>query len=509
MNRGFGWTLLIYATIASGCASSQQSASTQPGDPLTYKLDSILHRQDKSGATFTARIIDLSNGRELYAHEIDTPYTPASNLKLFTTSTALDRFGPDKVFKTYLAKDGDNLWVIGEGDPSLGDQKLADRDKKTITAMFDDWLDALRKKKIDHISGKLYFFQNSFERLRIHPTWSRGYLTDWYAAPVSGLTFNDNCVDITLYPTEKGEPARYEIVPPVKNIEITNKTVTASTQPAEITRAEDRNWYRLTGGVTKKDALESKAVVDPGAFFADAFRTHLESHGFKIDGPTVEATDPLGGHFVPPADKIIATHETKLTDILWRINKHSQNLFAECLSKLNGQDFRAQHGDDVAGSWEDGASAARAFLKSRNIDDGKITLLDGCGLSRQDRVTSHAITDILASWYLHPNGRIFRSTLPIGGVDGTISKRMKDIAGKVQAKTGYIGGVRALSGYIDTKSGKTLAFSIIFNHIPEHPGAIKPFEDIQDDACRFLYNWSGYEAPSPTTMPGKVMTAQR
>src|ERR1044072_5552570 len=107
--------------IFSGCASSVKTS----GGELAVRLDEVLHRMDGKGAVVGARVLDLSSGNELYASSADRPMIPASNLKVTVSSAALDRFGPEYRFKTYLAVDGDDLWLIGTGDPAVGDPKIA------------------------------------------------------------------------------------------------------------------------------------------------------------------------------------------------------------------------------------------------------------------------------------------------------------------------------------------------------------------------------------------------
>ena len=99
-----------------------------------------------------------------------------------------------------------------------------------------------------------------------------------------------------------------------------------------------------------------------------------------------------------------------------------------------------------------------------------------------------------------PYADAWKNSLAVAGKDGTIGKRMDDVAGHVFAKTGYIGGVRALSGYILTRQNKWLCFSIIYNHIP---GSVSPFEGLQDNACRILVDWPNVDRAKlqPTTRP--------
>ena len=151
----------------------------------------------------TARVVELPSGRELYARDVDVPYTPASNMKVPVSAAGLDMFGGDHVFMTYLAIDGDDLWVIGTGDPGIGDPRLARARGELPTAVFDAWADALVDRGVTHIPGNLYYFEGLLDDELTHPTWGDDVL-HWYGAPVTGLNFNDNCVDFTIHPQGGG-----------------------------------------------------------------------------------------------------------------------------------------------------------------------------------------------------------------------------------------------------------------------------------------------------------------
>jgi len=479
-----------YSSAATAPASLATRADARATDNIiAARLHEVLHRLDGSGAVVSARVID-SDGRTLYADRDNDPVIPASNLKLSVTAAALDRFGPDHEFKTYLAIDGDDLWLIGTGDPGTGDPALAKARGEKPTTMLDQWAAALKARGISRVAGNLYYYDGAFEDRQIHPSWSRDYLTDWYAAPVSGLNFNDNCIDVTASP--KASAVEVEVVPPTQSVQVINRmTLTGGGDKTEavIERKPDENRFTISGPATRPTTLESKAVLDPGAFFADALRTNLRSHGIEIAGQIRRADRPLGGSGGPRADQLVAVHKTSLRDILKRINKNSQNLFAEALCKYQGQAFEREGGrTNARGSWENGEAAVKAFLQRIGVDPARYTIADGSGLSRLNRVTTRGQTELLLFMSRHPHADVFRQSLAITGVDGTIAKRNKAIAGRVFAKTGYIGGVRALSGYIHTRDNRWLTFSIIYNRIP---GDVKPYEALQDEACRLLHDWPG------------------
>jgi D-alanyl-D-alanine carboxypeptidase/D-alanyl-D-alanine-endopeptidase (penicillin-binding protein 4) len=511
---GLFYIMILSACVTLSACSSQRATppaqssvtSQQDNQQLAEALDQALGRGQISPAHYTARVIDPETGRELYAVDSDTPYMPASNGKIAVGAATLDFFGSNHTFKTYLAMDGDDLWLIGTGDPGTGDNSIAKRYGGTTMTVLDDFAFALRQRGITHIKGNFYFYDRADEAQTINPTWSRGYLTAWYAAPISGLNFNNNCIDVTVNPTSDGQPVEFSVVPPTTDtgITIANHCITGKGQAPSLDRELDSNQFTISGKASKKTALKSEAIQHPGPFFADALRTRLQAAGITIDGQTQRAPEPLGGSLTPPPEKIVAVHESKLTDCLHRINKDSQNNFAEGFDKILGRAYAQKLGRDEPGSWRNGEEAVKAFLEKNGIDTTGIRLVDGSGLSRQDRVTSRMITDVLKVMWKHPEKETYFNSLTIAGIDGTIGGRMSDLKGRVHAKTGFIGGVRSLSGYVRNDDGHWLIFSIIYNGIR---GSVKPYENRQDNACRILASWPKPARLEPVS--SKLASARR
>lgn len=463
---------------------------------LQKRLDAVLERLASTGAVIHARVIELPGGRELYAKRPDAPCIPASNFKLLTSAAGLDMFGPRYTFKTWLAVDDRDLWVIGSGDPGTGDPRLAKARGETPTTMFERWAEALRSRGLVRIEGDLVFDDSALEKLQVHPTWPKGWLLHWYAAPVSGLNFNDGCVDISVAPGEDDKPVRYTVMPPIADISVTNECLSGGKGVPSIVKLTGGNKYRIRGACSRPAELMSKPVEDPGAFFADALRTHLAAKGITIAGTIRRAERPLGGRIPPPQEKIVATHETPITDVLSRVNKNSQNLFAECLCKLTGQAFEAKQGRQVPGSWESGGRALHAFLQKSGIDDRGLEPVDGSGLSPANRTTTRMLTELLRVMFSRPDAEVYRASLTIAGVDGSLKDRMDGLKGRVYGKTGYIGGVSSTSGYLRTDAGRWLAFSFIYNAIPQRADSdadTADFTKLQDEACRVLAGWTGAE----------------
>jgi D-alanyl-D-alanine carboxypeptidase/D-alanyl-D-alanine-endopeptidase (penicillin-binding protein 4) len=486
--------LLGLLLLGMGCRSTIApttapiSADLYTPAALAARLDPILLAP---GATVAARIIELPSRRELYARQADRPMAPASNLKLVTTATALDLLGADRSFPTRLALSGDDLYLIGDGDPGLGDSVVSGWAKEKPFDHFKPFVQALAQRGVTQIKGNLYYDDRALDEQWILPSWSKSFREFWYGAPVSGLNFNDNCIDVTVHPTTQGQPVTFDVLPPTSRITIINRCLTGTKQAPSIMRGKDPQEYTLSGTCARKAELASKPVEDPGYFTADALRTYLASHGITIDGKILR----MPQRWTQSGDVIASTSSAPVASLIKRCNKSSQNFFAEALAKQSGEEYRRRHPDFTGTSWQAGKAAAAAFLEAHRIDANALQAFDGSGLSRDDRVTARMLTEMLAAMNVHPQAKAFRDSLPIAGVDGTIRKRLIEVKGKVQAKTGSIGRVRALSGYATTDDGRTLAFSLLCNDIEgDEDVAVKRM----DDAIRALLRITGVPpVPAP------------
>ncbi|MBN1489878.1 MAG: D-alanyl-D-alanine carboxypeptidase/D-alanyl-D-alanine-endopeptidase [Phycisphaerae bacterium] len=436
------------------------------------------------------RIVELQSQAVVYTHRADEACKPASNMKLLTTAAALDLLPASYKFRTTLAMRGDDLIVLGSGDPSLGDPRLAQDAGEPITAIFHDWAAKLEALGIVGVPGDLVIDDTVFEAERYHPNWPKSGWYNWYSAPVGGLNLNDNCIDVTVAPGAKpGEPAVIRVVPPNTFTEIVNECKTGDKQTATIRRVGNEPKYIVSGLSKTAGELKSVAVHDPGMLFASSCRTSLAAKGIKIHGTIrrERVRDDRGN--LPPGCRVIAVYERPMTDLLGRINKNSQNLFAECLLKTIGFQLSATETGVGDGSYTAGQKYVRRFLEKIQAPDlSKVVIDDGSGLSHGNRVTAHMLNHVICHMARHARATDYLGSLSVAGEDGTLKTRMKDLKGQVRAKTGYISGVYALSGFARSKDGKTYAFTMLFNDV--RPGSVNA-RKVQDDICRVLVNGAG------------------
>ncbi len=445
-------------------------------------------------------------GREpvlVYEHLADEKLKPASNMKLVTTSVALRVLPEDFTYRTLLAQRGRDLVVIGAGDPSLGDPRLAKKAGESVTALFHTWADLLLEKGVTTIEGDLVFDDYLFEQEHIHPAWKGMFnLQAWYAAPVGGLNFNDNCIDVVIQPApELGKPAVVELIPDTPWVQLNNLARTAARgEPVVHRSGSGPVTLSVSGTVSKPNSRDdplSIAIIDPGAFFASTLRTVLASKGIRVVGDNHrERVRSVEGE-LPAGVQVLATHDVKLEDVLWRVNKSSQNMFAESIFKTLG----AYDGRRIVrtGGYETGRAAVSRELDKLGIAPDQYVLDDGSGLSHNNRVTANMIVTILKAMDHHPRRKTWWTNLAAPGEEvGTLRRRMLDLEGKVFAKTGTIGGVSSLSGYVIGAGDRFYAFSVLCNDTQKIKGGSSAATRLQDTICRTLATWD----PSATSTGG-------
>lgn len=291
----------------------------------------------------------------------------------------------------------------------------------------------------------------------------------------SALSLDDNELPIRILPTEPGRPPRLEMLPYYR---VDNRAVTvASGETAlEFDRLPGSREVRLTGRIAAgaEPGLLRLGIDDPAHYAAWRFKALLEARGVRVAGdiavrhrPPGPADDPAVRKGAPPprppaAEPLARLIPPPLADDAAIINKISQNLHAELLLRRLGR---------IAGtgSLADGGAVVRDMLARAGVPRSGYDFSDGSGMSTYNRTAPRATVAFLRWVAAQPWGAQWRSTLPVGGVDGTLSRRFKgtSLEGRIFAKTGTLNASNALSGYMIGRSGRTLLFSALANDVPE------------------------------------------
>jgi PBP4 family serine-type D-alanyl-D-alanine carboxypeptidase len=475
-------TALASLTLLLGSAPA-----APPNKPVAKsaldKLDDILTDSRQKGVQIGVSVVDLSSGKVIYAKNPDQPLIPASNMKLVVMAAAIEQLGENYQFETILGIRGKDLVIIGGGDPTLGDERLSQKRGEKITAVMLRWADQFKKAGVKQIPGNIVVDDSMFDRKFIHPNWPADQFESWYEAPIGALNFNSNCIDVSVRPTTAKKAASVDSIPANSFVSVKNKTITGGKHTASIRRAKDHDTIVISGTVARADRLGPVTVRDPGLFTGSTFKTILASRGIAVGGSVVRERVRNADGSLPASFHKVVTHRSPLSAALARAGKDSLGMMAEALIKMLGC---KQCG---VGTWEAGRTGVEAFLAKAKVSTGQFKIDDGSGLSRQNRLSARAMTDVLRYMYARPGGgfKALRESLALAGIDGTLDNRMRGSVakGRVFAKTGYINGVRTLSGYIRTASDRWLAFAFFYNQAP----ATRPISNLQDRACELLVQW--------------------
>ncbi|MCS7033289.1 MAG: D-alanyl-D-alanine carboxypeptidase/D-alanyl-D-alanine-endopeptidase, partial [Phycisphaerae bacterium] len=337
-----------------------------------------------------------------------------------------------------------------------GDAELLRRHGWTTSTLFEHWSSLLKSRRITRVA-EVVIDDGVFDLQFVHPSWPVDQQHKRYVAQIGGLNFNLNCIDFYLRTTTRGAIVQYRIDPATAYAQITNTCAFGDRNSVWLSRELGSNRIVLKGQAQASSSEPiSVTVHDPGMFFAFTLSEALRASGVEVINPPVR---DLQAHARQNLI-LLAQHETPLELVLRRANKDSINLYAECLLKRLGAASTGGRG----GSWQNGATAIGAFTGERGVPPTEITIDDGSGLSRKNRLSANALTQILAADFFGPHRQTFISSLAVGGIDGTLDARFRDdLKGRVFAKTGYVANARCLSGFLRTRKDQWYAFAILVN----------------------------------------------
>ena len=447
MKMGLKKLLVCFVLV---CASAGISKADLAG-----KVETIVASQTQGNVRIAVKIVNPASGSVIYSHNASAPMTPASNMKLVTTAAALNYLGPDFTYLTGVGLIGDSIAVIGSGDPLLGDKLTLQKNNLDARWVLKDIAGILRRNNITTLSDVI-IDSTVFDDELVQPNWPKKELNRWYAAEVAGLNYNDNCIEIIAETV--GQKVELTLDPSTNYVKIINKCTPSLKPPDTVWGARPSGSNVITvAGVCHKTCEPIRVTIDrPPAFFGFLLAEELKRSGVAIRGQLVEREILPQEQF-----KLLAVYRTPIWDVFERSNKDSLGLAAESLLKTIAA-YRQPSGK--GGSWAQGRQLVSDYLLSLGISSDQFVLDDGCGLSENNRLSANLLTAILLDIYKKSDWQKFKETLAVGGEDGTVGKWFNEpkYKGKIFAKTGYIGGVKSLSGVCTTEAGDRV-FSIITN----------------------------------------------
>ena len=424
--------------------------------PLGASLDAALAARDLKGARIAALVVRASDGAVLYEREPDRPLIPASNTKVLTALGALSAWGPSHRFVTEVRTDAAlsasgevlHLYVRGGGDPALTSEQW--------------WRLAadLRTLGLTRVKGDLVLDDSLFDSVRWHPGWgpvgSRAY-----HAPVGALNANYGAFSVHVRPGDQpGSPLGVVVDPPVGTLQVVNRGQTTPRGQPNRLRVErqaqgvGREQVVVDGSLPVGSPVKvvPRSVADPLLYAGAVLRLQLHGVGIEVDGAIRPGVAPAGATVLHRFEGLT------LAEVVQRFMKWSNNGIGETL--LKGLAVRG----GGAGTFAAGAAALRGELEALGLPLGSLTLVDGSGLSYDNRASPRLLVAALArargSFDLAPE---YLSALPIGGTDGTLTHRADGTGRRLRAKTGLLTRVSGLSGLVEGPDGEVVLFSVLVN----------------------------------------------
>jgi D-alanyl-D-alanine carboxypeptidase/D-alanyl-D-alanine-endopeptidase (penicillin-binding protein 4) len=469
-----------FRSTATGLVLTALLAVPVASQSLGRRLDARLDAPGLDRHLWGVAVSDV-DGRPLYGRNQERLFIPASNTKLVIAAAATVMLGPDFTVRTSVygagpLVDGElhgDLVLYGRGDPTFSrrcyhiDETRPGACDTDPAAKFRDLARQLRERGVRRIAGDLVGDGSYFDGELVHPAWETYDLNWWYAAPVSGLGFNDNAVDIVIEAIDSGvvQP-RITLGPDVGMAVLENRALVAprgTEQQFDILRSQDGSAY-LAGGTLPVGAsrrTEYAAVIDPDRYAALALRRELLNEGIVVLGSVRSTTDSTDFAVARATPSLAEVTSRPLSDWVFPVLNTSQNWFAEMLVKQLGRRF------GTGGSWAEGLAVERRFLiDSVGIDSTQFALVDASGLASNNLVTPRAFVQLLAWMRRHPTYEAFAGGLPQSGAAGSLRRRYlgTPLEGRVRAKTGTISRVNTLSGYVERADGRVFVFSVQANH---------------------------------------------
>lgn len=439
---------------------SQASVYAQSNESLVSEIEKALTAQCLGDKKTSVSVVSLPSGQSIYSRNASTPLLPASIMKLVTSAAALHYLGPEYRFETGLFYTGErvgdtiqgHLVIRGGGDPKLTPEQL--------------WYIAMQVKGlgITKVLGNLVVDDSFFDENTSTPTQeNEGTTQSAYDAKVGALSVNFNTVATHVSSgMNVGDPLIVWLEPQSDYVYLDNKTSTTRNGGINISVdriiRDDKVEVRVRGSMPIDTKTQSfyRSIDNPLRHAGETFFSFLRQAGVEITG-TIQF-----GITAQRATTVYQHKSIPLLAILKELNTYSNNFIAEQIFKTIATKAVGQRGSHKLAS-----QLVTHFLTEAGVDIRGVNIVDGSGLSRQNRLTAQAMTDLLTAISRRFDiGVDFMSSLRLMGREGEFSDRFDDSTaqGLVRAKTGTLSGVSTLAGYVANVEHQPFAFAIFLNN---------------------------------------------
>ena len=391
----------------------------------------------------------------------DQQINPASTLKIITTYAGLDLLGPYFTWNTRFYIDAPivdghvdgNLYIKGSGDPLL------------INEAMEQAIQALLETGIKSISGDLIIDNSYFDTKQSGSKSVYGHLQNPYQALPDAANVNFGTTEFNIMTGKYSSRPQVSVNPPLLGHKLFSRLRLRGGKckkhyldpKIELVPYEGTTTISFSGQYAKQCGNRSiyRVITSPDRLLYSVFKYYWAKHNGRFSGKYQYGKIPQDAH-------LVHTHVSPtLGEQIAVMNKKSNNVMTRQLFLTLGAEKHS-----VPGTLEKSRLVIQQWLKEKNIDFSNSFIDNGSGLSRKSIITTKLLSDILIDAAKHPHAQLFMDSLSVAGIDGTMRNRFLNHPAKGQLfiKTGTLNGVRAIAGYVNSKSGNQFTVATIQHH---------------------------------------------
>ncbi len=446
---------------------------------LPVSVQNALNARNLPHDSLSVSVIDVNSGNPVLQWRSDQARNPASTIKLVTTLVALDVLGPTYQWHTDVFARGEiengrldgDLLIKGYGDPFL------------VTERVWQLVQQIRQAGIREIDGDLLLDDSWFDVGEYDPAaFDHQPLRAYNVAP-NALMMNFKVVRYWFEPDHEAGAVSVRVDPPLQNLQVQNRLGLAAHSCRGFQRGITISSNAAVDEITFSGKFPSgcqryamdRTVLSHNEFVYGLFSTLWEDSGGILNGSFRNTTIKEG------EEALLSFASLPLTEVIARVNKHSNNVMARQLLYTLGAEING-----VPGTEESGKAAIAKWLEDNKLASTRISIDNGAGLSRSTRTSTGDMARMLQFAWQQPYMPEYLSSLALSGLDGTLRRRFNDsaLAGKAHMKTGSLDHVTAIAGYLQARSGRRFAIVAMQNYEDIHRG---PGEEVQEALLRWVY----------------------
>ena len=440
----------VYWIICLLVVSSELLAQTTE-TKLDKAVKLLLADSQMRYAVMGISVVKTANGEKVFAYNDQIGLAPASCQKIFTSTAALEMLRPDFRYETQFGYDGSirngilngDLYLVGMGDPSFGSFRFLATQPDTV---FNAWMTSMKKAGITRVNGNLFGVDSRWERETLPGGWIWDDIGNYYGAGSSALNWRENQNELKLQSgSEIGSPVKIITAKPVPI------DVSFESELHAAAKGTGDNAYIYLAPYSTRAFVRGTIPVEQSSFtiagsFPDPALQLVAEFSVKLDSAKLAPNHFMAFHqkMLPELKPLLTLYSPTLDSLNYWFLKKSINLYGECLIKTMAS---VQH---KKATTEEGVKLLKSFWKEHGIDPAAIHIIDGSGLSPQNRITADALITALQfathqSWY-----HSFYDALPVFN--------------QMKLKSGTIAGAKSFAGYHLAKDGTSYTVAFIINN---------------------------------------------